>query len=103
MKSTVTALAFAICLFSATALADSPDVNSTIENRYPGPWETDFNMSITKTLSKNGARGCGIIKYRESAKDKDEFLAVCSTDNKNWDAYMVWPNINEIMGPYSLD
>lgn len=103
MKSIVSAIAFAIFFISSSAVADSPNVNSTIEDRYPGPWKTEFNMAITKTLSKNGARGCGIIKYRESAKDKNEFLAVCSTDNKNWDAYMVWPNINEMMGPYTLN
>ncbi|WP_372997688.1 hypothetical protein [Marinobacter sp.] len=103
MKSTAAAFVLLICLASANTFADTPKVKPTVENRYPGPWQTNFNMSITKTLSRNGARGCGIIKYRESSKEKGEYLAVCSADNKHWDAYMVWPNINEAMGPYSLD
>lgn len=103
MKTTVVVSAFAACLMSGNVLAANPSVNPTIENRYPGPWETEFNMGITQTLSKSGARGCGIIKYRESAKDDSEYLVVCSTDNETWDVYMVWPNINEVMGPYTLD
>lgn len=89
--------------FSLAAHSGLPKVNGEIESQYPGPWKTDFNMKVTKALSQYGARGCGIIIYRTSRNSESEFLAACSTDNENWKAYMVWPNIGEVMGPYTLN
>lgn len=89
--------------FSVAAHAELPEVNAEIESQYPGPWKTEFNMKVTKALSQSGARGCGIIIHRTSRNSKSEFLAACSTDNENWKAYMVWPNIGEVMGPYTLN
>lgn len=88
---------------STPLLAGPPEVSSEISAKYPGPWKTDFNMKVTKALTQYGARGCGIIIYRVSKDSKSEYLAACSSDNRDWKAYMVWPNIDKVMGPYTLD
>jgi hypothetical protein len=95
--------AFLTISLSTVTLAGPPEVSSDISAKYQGPWKTDFNIKVTKALSQYGARGCGIIVYRVSKDSKSEYLAACSTDNENWKGYMVWPNINEVMGPYRFE
>lgn len=89
----------ASCFFAQGVLALSPEV----EKQYPAPWVTDFNFEITKALTQAKVRQCGIIKYRVSSGSDSEFLVACSSDGDNWKAYMVWPNIDKVMGPYPLD
>ena len=72
----------------------------TIPEMYAGPWRTDIRGDITRTLAGNRARGCGVYVYKQSVKSSSEFLVYCSPDGlKDWTAYQVWPNINEIIGP----
>lgn len=75
----------------------------TIAERYPGPWEYEFNFEITKALTKAEVGSCGHFKYRASSMDKGEYLVYCTSDSKNWTAYMVWPNIEKVLGPYQVD
>lgn len=75
----------------------------SVAQKYPGPWVYDFNPSITKALVVANVSGCGIYRYRVSKDSNSEFLVYCSSDNENWSAYLVWPNIENVMGPYPPD
>lgn len=70
---------------------------------YPGPWQDDFNMSITKALSKNRITGCGEYKYRAHKSSSNEYLVYCTRDGNHWTAYLVWDLIGKVMGPYKTD
>jgi hypothetical protein len=74
-----------------------------LKEMYPEPWVYDFNNSITGALVQAKVKGCGIYRYRVSRGSESEFLVYCSRDNENWKAYMVWPNISKVMGPYAPD
>ncbi len=80
--------------------AQSAAQEMTIPEMYPDPWQTAIRGDITSTLAGHKTRGCGVYVYRQSAKSSSEFLVYCSPDGiKDWTAYQVWPNINEIIGP----
>lgn len=74
-----------------------------LAERYPAPWREDFHVGITKALAAKGIRGCGQYKYRESSKDRNEFLVHCTGDGKFWTAYIVWPSTEGLMGPFTPD
>lgn len=74
-----------------------------ISQMYPGPWVREFNTEITRTLVAADVQGCGIYRYRVSRTSKTEFLVYCSRDIKHWQAYMVWPNLRKVLGPYAPD
>ncbi len=95
----LSAAALCLTLITQTAFA----LSSEVEEQYPAPWVTEFNFALTKALTQAKVRGCGVIKYRVAKNSDSEFLAACSNDEKSWKAYMVWPNINKVMGPYPLD
>jgi hypothetical protein len=75
----------------------------TLSEMYPGPWAYDFDNRITGALVQAKVKGCGIYRYRVSRNSNSEFLVYCSRDDEHWKAYMVWPNINKVMGPYQPD
>lgn len=75
----------------------------SVKEMYPGPWVYEFNTSITGALVQAKVKGCGIYRYRVSRNSDSEYLVYCSRDNESWKAYMVWPNINKVMGPYDPD
>lgn len=75
----------------------------TVAEMYPAPWVNADNPSITRALSEAGVSGCGKYRYRVSSSSKSELLVYCSRSAKVKDAYMVWPNINKVMGPYPPD
>ena len=95
-------LKFALLIMSALILPLSAQAE-TVAERYPGPWEYEFNFGITKALTKAEAGSCGHFKYRASSMNKGEYLVYCTSDSKNWTAYMVWPNIEKVLGPYQID
>jgi len=75
----------------------------SLNERYPGPWREGFNLSITKALAAKRIGGCGQYKYRKSAKDGEEYLVYCTSDGRNWSAYLVSPATEEITGPHLPD
>ena len=54
----------------------------TVADRYPGPWESEFNFEITKALTKAKVGSCGTFKYRASSMNKGEYLVYCTSDLK---------------------
>ena len=78
-------------------------LDTPLSERYSGSWQEDFDLGITKTLVAKGVSGCGQYKFRESSKDRGEYLVYCTNDGNNWTAYLVWPNISEVTGPHALD
>ena len=81
--------------FSAPAFAGKQE--------YEANWNTEFHKGINTTLIKKRVRGCGEYKYKENVNHRSEFLVRCTRDGKNWTAYLVWPKINKIMGPFKTD
>ncbi|WP_143482089.1 hypothetical protein [Pseudomonas congelans] len=77
--------------------------SETVEEMYPAPWLERFNADINKALASSQIRGCGQYRYRVSTRSSSEFLVYCSRDGKNWLAYMVWPKISKVLGPYQPD
>lgn len=90
-------LALVALLLPLGAHADS------VKEMYPGDWNWEYNNAITASLAQAKVRDCGIIRYRVSRDSSSEFLVYCSNDNENWSAYLVWPNINKVLGPYQPD
>lgn len=70
-----------------------------LNERYPAPWREEFHVGITKALASKSIRGCGQYKYRESSKNRNEFLVYCTGDGSTWTAYLVWPSTGGIIGP----
>lgn len=70
---------------------------------YPGPWRTDAAPGITRTLARHGVAGCGQYAWRQRAGGGDEFLVYCTADGRTWMAWLAWPKIEKVMGPYPAD
>lgn len=75
----------------------------SVASKYPGEWNWEYNTAISASLAQSKVRGCGITRYRVSRDSSSEFLVYCSSDNENWKAYIVWPKINKVLGPYQPD
>lgn len=93
-------------VFALLAAAMSPALaaaGDSIATQYPGPWVYEFNTPITRALVAANVSGCGIYRYRVSRESSSEFLVYCSSDNENWTAYLVWPNLEKVLGPYPPD
>jgi len=84
---------------AATGSALSP---AKVSNEaYPGPWRTDgpaFDR-IALTLGRNSVGGCGEFHYRlaKGKPDPGEALVYCTRDGRNWDHYLVFYKINNVM------
>lgn len=95
-----TTLLLGATLFLQSAYAQIKE----IDDEYPPPFVDDFNVEITKTLSKNDVRGCGVLKYRASKNVRHkEYLVYCSTDGENWKAYFVYTLTGRIIGPMQAE
>lgn len=75
----------------------------SVASKYPGEWNWEYNTAISSSLAQAKVKGCGITRYRASRDSSSEFLVYCSNDNEHWKAYMVWPNISKVLGPYQPD
>ncbi|CAK15054.1 hypothetical protein; putative signal peptide [Pseudomonas entomophila L48] len=92
-------------LFAAVLAAVSLEVAAeAIYEKYPGPWVTTANAQIESALERLGADGCYKYKYRASRDSESEFVVYCASRGSGWNsAYLLWPNIDRIMGPYPTD
>jgi hypothetical protein len=72
-------------------------------SEFPGPWNTESNLGISKTLIANKIRGCGEYKFKVNRRFHNEYLVYCSADGKNWVAYLVWPLPKMVEGPFRPD
>jgi hypothetical protein len=96
---------FCLSLFFISMLLVSCGGNSkmTINEQYPEPWKdanSEQNIEIGQTLVKNNISGCGEYYIRPSSQNTNEYLVGCSSDGIIWKYYMVWPKIQNVMGPY---
>ena len=96
---------FAVAAVSAVSMCASsnkgsttskPDMNAT----YPAPWSSAIKPEVTRALLAAGVTGCGYLEHRVSTRSRTEYLVACSRNGQSWLVYMVWPAINEVMGPY---
>lgn len=90
-------------LFSGHRDEEQTRREPSIPERYSGPWQTTIRGDITSALASHKSRGCGVYVYKQSIESSSEFLVYCSPDGlKDWTAYQVWPNINEVIGPMQI-
>lgn len=89
-----------LVLFGLLPLAVSAQ---TLDEQYPAPWVKADNPSITRALSEADVDGCGNYRYRVSSGSRSEFLVYCTRSGRVTQAFMVWPNIHKLMGPYPPD
>jgi len=75
----------------------------SLEEMYPAPWIKADNPSISRALTEADVEGCAKYRYRVSSGSQSEFLVYCIRGGKATQAFMVWPNINKLMGPYPPD
>jgi hypothetical protein len=72
----------------------------SLSDQYPGSWTSDFNMEITKALSKNGVGGCGEYEFKVSPNSSSEYLVRCTRDGKTWTLYQVLTTSGSVSGPF---
>ena len=94
-KRIIVFLVFVLFFISSIQIAFA---QSSLAERYPGPWIEDFHAGISRALLKNGIRDCGQYKYRDGGGN--EYLVRCTSDGVHWQTYIVWVGIDEVMGPY---
>lgn len=86
---------------STAARAIAPSPVKTPDEAYPGPWRTDGPAfdKIAMTLGENSIGGCGEFHYRlaKGKPDPGEALVYCTRDGRNWDHYLVFYKINNVM------
>lgn len=97
------AMKLKLLVFCSATLASTMAVAESLSEIYPGPWRSDANQSIKKVLAAQGVEGCSKYRYRVAAKSTSEFLVYCYRGDTPMAAYMVWPNINKVLGPYQPD
>ena len=101
-KGTTIGLLAGIALLALFTL-DTDRRAAPIDERYPGPWRADYQVSIAKALAGAGARGCGEFVWRESAIDRGEVLVWCTTDRTAWQQWLTWPRTARASGPSPPD
>ncbi|WP_157404850.1 hypothetical protein [Pseudomonas putida] len=92
-----------ILALCSLALASTMATAESLSEMYPGPWRSGPSQSITKALAEQGVEGCKKYRYRVAAKSESEFLVYCYRGGDAKSAYMVWPNIHKVLGPYQPD
>lgn len=74
---------------------------NTRDEAYPGPWRTGGPVfeKIALTLGRNAIGGCGEFHYRlaKGKQDPGEALVYCTRDGRNWDHYLVFYKIDNVM------
>lgn len=75
--------------------------------KYETAWRQDLHIGISKALVAKGIMSCGQYKYKRDlnvgTEDAGEFLVHCTSDGEKWVAYLVWPAIGEVTGPFEPD
>ena len=75
----------------------------TKKERWPGAWQMDNNKEISTTLTENKVLLCKEYRYKVPAKTGEAHLVRCTPDYKEWSTYMVWIQLNKVLGPYKTD
>jgi hypothetical protein len=73
--------------------------------QYPGPWKDDVKIELVKLLIAQHAQGCGELwwRTRDGKTGKfAEYLVYCTSDGKEWTAWLLWPGINSATGPSGI-
>jgi len=63
---------------------------------YPGEWNDTPRLDISRVLVKHKVSGCGEYRYKESSKNKKEYLLQCSRDGKKWRTMVIWVGVNKV-------
>lgn len=88
---------------SANVTYRSQSSEQSLEQMYPAPWIKAEEFSISRALSEAGIKGCHRYRYRVSSGSNTEFLVYCTSGGEATRAFMVWPNIQKVLGPYPPD
>jgi hypothetical protein len=63
-----------------------------------GAWRDDISVSISRSLVKGGATGCGEYRYLSVNRDAEYIVECFDGTRKRY--YQVFPKIESIVGPY---
>lgn len=74
----------------------------TLAEAYPGDWQQNDEVQISRTLAASNVFGCGQYEYRRGTT-RDSFLVRCTGDGQRRILYRVWPDRLEVQGPISSD
>lgn len=73
---------------------------SSLTAVYPGPWVKTSDEGIANSLLANRMSDCRRIVHRENASHHGEHLVYCQKTSGVWDAYVVWPESQKVIGPF---
>lgn len=90
-------------LLSVCASLPLPASAESLQEMYPAPWVKADQPNVTRALAEADVEGCNRYRYRVSSGSKSEFLVYCTRGGKATQAFMVWPNMQKVMGPYPPD
>jgi len=79
------------------------ETEETKNERWPGAWQSGNNDEITRILAKNNVILCRSYKYKVPAKSSEAHLVRCTPDFREWSTYLVWTQLNRVLGPYETD
>lgn len=91
--------AFSVAALLAACVGEAPP---PLAETYPGDWQQDYEVQISRTLAANNVFGCGQYEYRRG-NTRDSFLVRCTADGQRWTLYRVWPDRLEVQGPIPSD
>lgn len=80
------------CILSACGPAP------TLGESYAGPWQ-EPSPDVMVLLAKKDIRGCGEFYQKTSISNQGEYAVACTKDGRNWDGYLAWPRVDEVIGP----
>lgn len=69
-----------------------------IGEEFSGNWRQPSSQ-VMGALAKARISGCGEFYQKPSTVDQNSYVVACTRDRKKWVGYMVWPNIDSVLGP----
>ena len=95
-----------LAIIAALVAIAMPTV-SHAEGRFAESWNEEMRVDITRTLIQHGVKGCSFYKHKESLDTSGSYagsyIVYCSRDKRRWEAYLVWPDFDMVMGPSKPD
>lgn len=75
----------------------APSPPMTKAEEYPPPW-TSLSREVTLTIYREGHR-CGEGYQRVSSRSPQEYLVYCREAEGTWTTYLVFPLVDDVLGP----
>lgn len=66
------------------------------------PWREDYHPGLASSLGRKKVRGCGEFVYKLMPGTDSEYLVACIGMDGKKAGYLVWPNVDGVVGPIDL-